>query len=368
MLTTYPNLFKSAYQQISPYVAGKDIEKLKHDYGLKHIIKLASNENPLGPSPKSIIAANQALVDSHYYPDSTAENLRQSLANKFNCSVEQIIIGAGSDSLVHILAQTFISPGDEAIIAQFAFASYKIAVLANQGKPKIIPAKHYAHDLTAMLKAIQSSTKMLFLANPNNPTGSYFDDDELIDFLKQIPPSVLVILDQAYAEYLPEPSNFHAKPAQLLKNYPNLVILRTFSKAYGLAGLRIGYGFADPQIIELLNRIRSPFTITRISLAAAEAALEDDAFITQTTKHNLAARAYFQSKLNQLGLEYLGQQGNFVCVKFGKGTAQRIFTTLLKKGIILRPLNYYQLDDYLRISLGQLNDLQTLVAELQVLL
>lgn len=363
MLRRHPKLIKSSYQKITPYVAGKNDALLKKELKLARVIKLASNENPLGASELAVAAAESALTQCYRYPDSNGTFLKNALSKKFSVPTETILLSAGSDALFHTLAQTFINPDDEVIISEYAFATYEIATLANQGKPVIIPAKQFQHDLAGMLNAISNRTKLIFLANPNNPTGTWFTHETLKLFLQSIPSHILIVLDEAYFEYMQDIADY-PRALELRSLYPNLIISRTFSKAYGLAGLRIAYAFADPSIVELINTIRSPFTISTVSLAAAEAALNDTAFVQQTMQHNIAAKAYFLNQLAELNLENIAQVGNFVTVDFGDN-AESIFNTLLQKGIILRPLKNYRMPNFLRITLGLKEELAWLTQELK---
>lgn len=363
MLRNNKNLIKKSYDTLIPYVPGRDADLLAKDLGLKRVIKLASNENPFGPSPKALVAANKALTKCHRYPDSNAIFLREKLAEKYTIDPSNIIIGSGADSLIHAIAQTFLSIDNEVIISEHAFSSYEIATKANEGNVIIAPSKNYGHDLVAMQNCITEKTKLIFLANPNNPTGTYFSLSHFEKFLKSIPKNILVILDEAYYEYIENDED----SLKLLNTFQNLIILRTFSKAYGLAGFRVGYGFADPSIIELLNRIRSPFTVSVPALAAAVAALDDTEFLEATLEHNKVMRAYFSKALDSMKLNYIGTIGNFLTVNFNSD-ANMLFQTLLKKGIILRPLKNYKMDNHLRITLGLREDLDTLINELEQML
>lgn len=363
MLQHHKNLIKPSFLAITPYVAGKNAELLKKELKLERVIKLASNENALGASKKALRAAREALSQAHRYPDSNGTFLKNTLAEKFSVDTANILLCSGSDSLFHTLAQAFIFPGDEVIISEFAFASYEIATLANQGKPIIIKANHFQHDLPAMLKYLSARTKLIFLANPNNPTGTWFTHQELLVFMQNIPSEVLVILDEAYYEFMSDYPDY-PRAFEVQKKYPNLIISRTFSKIYGLAGFRISYAFADSSIIELIEKIRSPFTITSPSLAAAEAAVQDEEFVAKSIKHNTAAKKYFLAELKKLNLQSIAQAGNFVTVDFGDKT-DKIFQELLQKGIILRPLKNYKMPDFLRITLGLEDELQTVVTELK---
>ncbi len=357
-------LIKTSYENITPYVPGLPAELLAKKLGLSHVIKLASNECPLGASPLAQKAAVDAIRNAHLYPDSDATYLRDKLSERLEFNKNRIIIGSGADSIIHALCQTFVSPGNEVIASQYAFASYEIATKANEGVFKAAKAHDYAHDLPNMLELINEKTRLIFLANPNNPTGTFFNHTAFLDFLQQVPKQVFVILDQAYLEFLEKHDEFDY--LSLLQAHENLIILRTFSKAYGLAGFRVGYGIAHPEIIELLNRIRSPFTISVPALAAASAALDDVDFLQQVIHDNATNKACFSKKLTNLGLNSISNYGNFLTVNFGDKTTD-IFENLLKKGIILRPLNNYQMLEHLRISIGTTEEMNLLINELESL-
>lgn len=355
MLNHHKQLIKPSYLELNPYIPGKNSEVLKQELKLDRVIKLASNENPFGPSPKAIQAASETLKHSHRYPDSDITFLRRKLSEKFSMPIENIIVGSGSDCLFHTIAQAFLNFGDEVILSEFAFAVFEIATLVNQGRPIIVKATHYQHDLSKMAKEINAKTKLIFLANPNNPTGTWFTHAEFETFLQKVPKHILVIYDEAYFEYM-EGYRDYPDALSLQKSFSNLIITRTFSKAYGLAGFRVGYAFADRTIVELLNRIRPPFTVTVPAQAAATAALDDESFLQKTISHNRTARHLMEDALKKLSLQNIAIAGNFVTVNFGPKVLD-IFNTLLTQGIILRPLVNYKMDNFLRISLGSETEL-----------
>lgn len=335
---------------IAPYVPGKPISELAREFGLDEssIVKLASNENPLGPSPKALAAAQDALKDIALYPDGAGFALKAALCNKLGVAQENIVLGNGSNDVLDMAARAFLGPGASAVYAQHAFAVYPIATLTAGAKGIEVPARNYGHDLAAMRAAIRDDTRLVWIANPNNPTGTFLPWADIEAFLHEVPRHVLVVLDEAYGEYLPPADRFDT--VSLIERYPNLLISRTFSKAYGLAGLRVGYGLAQPKVIDLLNRVRHPFNVNAPVLAAAEAALDDVEFLELSYRVNIAGLQQLSAGLSALGLEYVPSKGNFLLVKVGD--AARINQALLKSGVIVRPVGNYGLPEFLRVSVG----------------
>lgn len=335
---------------IAPYQPGKPISELARELGLAEadIVKLASNENPLGPSPRALAAAQDALHDMALYPDGAGFALKAKLSAKLGVEHDQIVLGNGSNDILDIAAQAFLSPGASAVHAEHAFAVYPIATQTVGARSIVVPARHYGHDLAAMRDAIRDDTRLVWIANPNNPTGTFLPWAEIEAFLEAAPERVLVVLDEAYGEYLP-PEN-RCDTAAWLARFPNLLISRTFSKAYGLAGLRVGYGLGHPDVIDLLNRVRHPFNVNLPGLAAAEAALDDDDFLARTYAINMAGMAQLTGGLAELGIEVVPSKGNFVLAKVGD--AARINAELLKRGVIVRPVAGYGLPEFLRVSVG----------------
>jgi histidinol-phosphate aminotransferase len=333
--------------KLSPYIAGKPIEEVAREFNLKmdEIIKLASNENPNGLSLKAVAAIEQTLKDGTRYPDSNGFNLKQKLATKFQIKPEMITLGAGSNEILDFIARVFLNDKSSAVFAQYAFAVYQIVADMANAASIVIPALNYAHDLPAMAVAVQANTKVIFLANPNNPTGTQFTLDQLTAFLKQIPSNVVVVLDEAYVEYRPTFNSF-----DLLKDYPNLIICRTFSKAYGLASLRIGYSVSSIKIADLLNRVRAPFNVTEFALKAAEAVLDDMEYLQKTVAVNQQGLVQLEDGFKKLDIEYIPSFGNFITFKIAN--ASRVNLELLKNGVIVRPLNNYGMNDFLRVSVG----------------
>lgn len=335
--------------QIAPYQPGKPISELQRELGLNEIIKLASNENPLGYGAKARAAMEAALPEIGLYPDGNGYGLKSALMSHHGIAREQIILGNGSNDILELAARTYLTAQSSAIYSQHAFAVYPLVVQAVGARGIEVPAKNYGHDLAAMAAAVEPDTRMVFIANPNNPTGTFLPADELKAGLKRFPPQVLIILDEAYTEYLESQQRYDA--VAWLNEFPNLLVSRTFSKAYGLAGLRVGYGMSHAAVIDLMNRVRQPFNVNSLALAAAEAALGDAEFLEQTRQTNLAGLRQLEECFKQLSLPYIPSVANFISVEVGPN-AGKIYLDLLKQGVIVRPVANYQLPRHLRISVG----------------
>jgi histidinol-phosphate aminotransferase len=335
---------------IAPYQPGKPIAELAREFGLDpaSIIKLASNENPLGASPLAMRAAQLALTDIARYPDGNGFDLKQALSRRFGVDGAQIVLGNGSNDVLDLAARAFLTPGLEAIYAQHAFAVYPLAVQAAGAIGIEVPAREFAHDLDAMLRAVSARTRLVFLANPNNPTGTLMRSVELLAFLRVLPARVLVVLDEAYNEYLPDA--LKSDSVAWLRQFPNLIVTRTFSKAYGLAGMRVGYAFAHSGIADLMNRVRQPFNVNSIALAAATAGLNDHDFVRRAFELNQSGLARITQGLTRLGIAFIPSFGNFVSFKVKD--AGGVFQRLLKRGVIVRPIAGYGMPDHLRVSTG----------------
>jgi histidinol-phosphate aminotransferase len=344
------DLAPSYVRAISPYQPGKPISELAREMGLDEaaIIKLASNENPLGMSPKGKAAALQAMADLARYPDGNGFSLKQALMRRYGVSMDQIVLGNGSNDVLDMAARAFLAPGLAAIYAQHAFAVYPIATLTVGATGIEVPAHEYGHDLFAMLAAITPQTRMMFIANPNNPTGTLLSGDSLVNFLAEVPESVVVVLDEAYTEYLSAEVRYDS--IAWLGQFPNLVITRTFSKVYGLAGLRVGFALASPPVADLMNRVRQPFNVSSVALAAAEAALDDGEFIARSVETNTRGMRQITEGLLDLGLELIPSFGNFVT--FRAGDAAAVNARLLRDGVIVRPISGYGLPEHLRVTIG----------------
>ena len=335
---------------IAPYQPGKPISELAREFNLDpdSIIKLASNENPLGVSPLAMQAMQLAIADLARYPDGNGFELKQAIVRTFGVAMPQVVLGNGSNDVLDMAARAFLAPGVEAIYSQHAFAVYPIATQTIGAKGVAVPARNFGHDLDAMLKAVTAQTRVIFIANPNNPTGTLLRGEELLRFLRAVPASVIVVLDEAYNEYL-EPG-LKTDSIGWLAQFPNLVVTRTFSKAYGLAGLRVGYALGHEAVIDLMNRVRQPFNVNSISLAAAAAALDDREFVRRSYELNATGMRQITQGLAKLGLDYIPSFGNFL--SFKAGDAAKVFQQLLRRGVIVRPVAGYGMPGYLRVSTG----------------
>lgn len=344
------NLAPAYIRSIAPYQPGKPISDLARDKGLEpsQIVKLASNENPLGVSPNAHMAMMDALDEIARYPDGNSVSLRDAVCEKFNVTPSQLVFGNGSNDILDLSARAFLAPGDEAVYSQHAFAVYSLVTQAVGATGVVVPAKEFGHDLDAMLLAITPKTRMVFVANPNNPTGTLIGKAELKKFLSLVPKHTLIILDEAYDEYLTD--ELKAESIGWLAEFDNLVISRTFSKAYGLAGLRVGFGLTSGAIADLMNRVRQPFNVNSIAQAAAVASLGDDEFVERTRALNQAGMVQITQGLEKLGLTFIPSFANFVSFKVAD--ARGVYERLLNQGVIVRPIANYEMPDYLRVSIG----------------
>lgn len=336
-------------QGLHPYEAGKPVEELERELGIHDIIKLASNENPLGPSAYAIEAVQNALAETTRYPDSNGFRLKAALHRYYGLMPEQLTLGNGSNDVLELIARAFLQPGDEVIFSEYAFAVYPIVTQACSAEAVVTPARDYGHNLQAMAEAITERTRLIFIANPNNPTGTALMRDELKAFLAAVPEHVIVVLDEAYTEYV-EAGDF-PDGLELLPQFPNLVVTRTFSKAWGLAGLRVGFAAASKVITDLLNRVRQPFNVSHLALAAAEAVLDDGDYLARSVELNRRGMAQLEQGLKQLGVGYIPSFGNFITADMAR-LAQPLFQALLHEGVIVRPLGGYRMPQHLRISIG----------------
>ena len=351
---TIDDLAPDYIRAIAPYQGGKPISELAREMGLNEadIIKLASNENPLGISPKAQMAIEDAIHDIARYPDGNSFALREVVAKKFKVAHNQIVFGNGSNDILELTARAFLTSKSEAIFSQHAFAVYPLVTQAVGATGVVVPAKDFAHDLDGFLKAITPKTRLIFIANPNNPTGTLIAKDALKAFLQQVPKKVLVVLDEAYDEYL---SVAHKSEAiNWLSTFENLIISRTFSKAYGLAGLRIGFGLMHANVADMLNRVRQPFNVNNVAQAAAVASLNDECFVERSYALNQAGMAQLKQGLNKLGLTYIPSYANFISFKVQH--AADVNQKLLQNGVIVRPIANYEMPDYLRVSIGLLSE------------
>lgn len=333
---------------ISPYVPGKSIPETARELGLDvaKILKMASNESPLGASPRVKAAIQGALADVHYYPDRF--ELVAALSAKLGVAPEALVLGNGSNDVLELAARAFLAPGDSAVYSQYCFLVYPLVVQAVGARGIEVPARGYATDLDAMAKAVRPDTKIVFVANPNNPTGTFNPWAEVRRLVERLPRTVLVVLDEAYGEYLPE--GLRSPTAAWPRALPNVVVARTLSKAYGLAGLRVGFGIASPEVADLMNRVRQPFNVNHLAMVAACAALEDEAFVDECRAVNAAGLVQLRAGLERLGLEYIPPHGNFVTVRVGD--AARVYKALLREGVIVRPIANYGMPEHLRVTVG----------------
>jgi histidinol-phosphate aminotransferase len=333
---------------ISPYVPGKPITELAREMGIpvENIVKLASNENPRGMSPKARAAVEAALAGIERYPDQF--ELIAALAERAGVGADQIVLGNGSNDVLDLAARAFLAPGRSSVFAQHAFAVYPLATMSAGGECLVVPAKHYGHDLAAMRAAIRPDTRIVWIANPNNPTGNFLPYAEVREFLAGVPRDVAVVLDEAYTEYLAPAER--ADTLGWVKEFPNLIVVRTFSKIYGLAGLRVGFGVAAPEVADLMNRVRQPFNVNNLALAAAAAALDDHLFVAESYDLNRRGMEQLVSGFKRLGLEHIPSHGNFVTVAVRDGAA--VNARLLRQGVIVRPIGGYGLPNHLRVTIG----------------
>lgn len=345
----YRLLANNYISDLIPYQPGKPIEELERELGITSAIKLASNENALGPSPKAMAAAQNALSKSHFYPDGGCFLLKQTLAQFLQVETNQLTIGNGSENILEIIMKSYLSDGDAAIISQYAFLTIPLLIKSHGGEIIKIPAHQFGHDIRRMINAITDKTRVIFIVNPNNPTGTYNTHDELKLLLESLSPKILVVIDEAYREYIDQSD--YPDSLKLLKKHPNLLITRTFSKVYGLAALRLGYAISSPEIADILNRARLPFNVNSIAAIAAEAAIHDQDHVQRTVTMNNEGMQQLESALKKIQIDYIPSLGNFITIDI-KANAADIYQKLLLQGIIVRPLAPYELTTHLRVTIG----------------
>ncbi len=361
----YSELAPNYIRAIAPYQPGKPISELERELGITDIVKLASNENPLGASPLAVAAAHAALDDISLYPDGNGFALKTALVHRYGVTHQQVVLGNGSNDLLELAARAFLTVGDKAVYSDHAFAVYPLATQAVGATGISVPAQNFGHDLSAMRHAaVEQGAKLIFIANPNNPTGTFLSGDALLQFLRELPANILVVLDEAYNEYLPQSCRYDS--VSWLAEFPNLVISRTFSKAYGLASLRVGYALGSPQVIDMLNRVRQPFNVNSMAQAAAVAALDDAGFVRQTFELNIKGMAQLSEGLSSLNIDFIPSYGNFI--SFHVVNAARIYRRLLEMGVIVRPISSYAMPDYLRVSIGLESQNQKFLSALKQIL
>lgn len=352
-----------AVLDISPYQPGKPIEELERERGIVGAIKLASNENPRGPSDAVREAIRQATEDLSRYPDGSAYRLRNLVADRLGVDPAQLTFGNGSDEALKIVGRVVLSPGDRGLVDERCFVVYPLTILGCNAEPVRVPSNGWAHDLEAIADAIDERTRIIYLANPNNPTGTWFSEAEFRSFMTRVPDGVWVVLDEAYHEYARDVDGY-PDGVSLLPEYPNLVVTRTFSKVYGLAALRVGYSVSSIAVAELMNRVRQPFNVNSVALAAAEAALRDDAYINESLHLNQEGMKLLEAGFDRLGIEYIPSIGNFISFKVGPH-APDVYDALLNRGVVVRPIANYDMPEYLRVTVGLPEENERFLAALE---
>lgn len=350
---------------LAPYQPGKPVEELERELGVRNALKLASNENPAGPAEGVRAVLEEGWGGVRLYPDANGFVLKASLADRLGTTPDRITLGNGSNDVLDLLARVFVTPGDEVVYSEYAFLVYALVTRATSGRAVVVPARDWGHDLPAMAAAVTDRTKLVFIANPNNPTGTCTDTETLADFLESVPDDVVVVLDEAYCEYV----DWERYPDGLayLARFPNLVVTRTFSKIHGLAGLRIGYAVASREITDLLNRVRQPFNVNHLAQKAALAALADRDHVARCRDINSRGRAHFSGVCEALGLPYIPSMANFLTVAFGDRTTE-VYEALLRQGIIVRPVANYGMPGHLRVTIGMPGEMDMLESALRRIL
>lgn len=374
----FSSLASKSVQALHPYLPGKPIEELQRELGLASIVKLASNENPLGLSEKSIEAVKSVFKDGARYPDGNGYILKKALVDFYaqknqHLKLNQLTLGNGSNDVLELIARAFVSAVDEVIFSEYAFAVYAIVTQAIGAKAVEVPAKDWGHDLVAISAAISEQTKVIFLANPNNPTGTAFSSAELVQFMDSVPQNVLVVLDEAYGEYIDDLA--FPDGLKLIENYPNLIVTRTFSKAWGLASMRVGYAVSNSVIADMLNRVRQPFNVNLFALVGAAAVLSDDEYLQKGVVLNCEGLQQIEKGLSKLGLFFIPSKGNFVTFSVHPENISNktysgadVYQMLLKEGVIVRPLANYKMPDFLRVSIGLPEENQRFLSSLELVL
>ena len=347
---------------IKPYVPGKPVEEVQRELGISKVTKMASNENPLGPSPKAVQAIRDHAAKAHLYPDGGCYYLKRYLASHLGVEPHSIIVGNGSDEIVSIVTRVFIHKGDEAIMGDPSFLMYKIDTQLSQGKVICVPLKEFTIDASAMIKALTPKTKLIFISNPNNPTGTTVNRYQMQHIIERVPSGVLIVCDEAYYEYVDDLE--YPDTLSWIKEGKNIIVLRTFSKIYGLAGLRIGYGIARKGIVSILNRARPPFNVNTLAQVAARASLQDREQLVRSKRVIREAKVFLYKQLGNLKVPFVPSQANFILIKTGEKTRELIHT-LLRKGIILRDMQVYNLPHYIRLTIGRQEDNEIFIRELQ---
>jgi histidinol-phosphate aminotransferase len=358
-----PNdLVCACMRRITPYSPGKSSAEVMAELGLTEVIKLASNENPLGPSPQAVTAMREVLGESHIYPDPTCMELTQALADRLAVSPDSIIVGRGSDEVIHMTGLAFVNPGEEVLYSQYPFALYPFTAHVCNAVPKEVPARGFDHDLPAMAAAITPATKLIFIGNPCNPTGTIVSQAEVDEFMNQVPDGVVVAFDEAYFEYVDDPA--YPDCLQYVREGRDVLVMRTFSKAYGLAGLRVGYGLAGPRVMEGLLLAREPFNVSTVGQVGALAALHDTRHVQRSVELVQAGRTYLYEQFADLGLSYVPSQGNYVLVDTGLD-CREVFKALMQRGITVRTGDIFGLPTYLRVTFGTMPQNEAFITALR---
>ncbi len=369
-MTDFTKSAKPGVLGLRPYQPGKPIEELEREYGVTDIIKLASNENPLGPSPKALEVMRSELQHVWLYPDGNGFELKQKLAARHEVAMSQITLGNGSSDVLEFALRVFVGSGDEVLFSEHSFALYPILTQAVGGTAVVAPAKNWGNDLEALKARISDKTRVIFIANPNNPTGTWLGGGELEAFVQAVPSEILVVIDEAYFDYAIEPAtgaDDYPDTARWVARYPNLMVARTFSKSYGLAGLRVGYAVSHPQVADLMNRVRPPFNVNSVALAAAAAALDDDEHLKRSVKLNAEGLKQLVEGFNTLGLDYIPSVGNFISVDVGRSAAP-LYEALLREGVIVRPVANYGMPNHLRVTVGTQEENERFLSALEKVL
>ena len=344
----YLNYINPGIESINPYEPGKSIEEVMEKYNLKEIVKLASNENSLGPSPKVLKVINN-FKDIHLYPDGDGIRLKSKISEIESINSDQIILGNGSNEILEIISQTFLSPNTESIFSKHAFVVYKLASKVRGSKFHEVNAHQWGHDLNGFLEKINDKTRLIFIANPNNPTGTYLSHENTLEFLNKVPKKVLVVIDLAYFEYVTAAD--YIKTHEILDKFPNVIFTKSFSKIHGLSALRIGYGFGNETLIEIMNRVRQPFNVNSVAQNAAIESLSDQEYLKESINQNTKERLYLYKSLERMSVDYIPSQGNFICIDT-KSSGKEVFESLMKKGVIVRPIDLYEMPTHIRVTIG----------------
>lgn len=364
MRVDFRSLANSSIRDLTPYQPGKPIEELERELGITSSIKLASNENPLGPSQKVVLAAQEALSKAHFYPDGSCYELKQALSQFLSVNPEKITIGNGSENILELITKAYLNKDSAAVVSQYAFLTIQILIQSYGAEMRMVPANQWGHDIPAMIKAVNEKTRILFLVNPNNPTGTYTNEKDFRLLMESVPPHVLIIADEAYSEYISQTD--YPDALNYLSDYPNLIITRTFSKVYGLAALRLGYAISSPEIADILNRARLPFNVNTIASKAACAALCDQEHVKKSVALNAQGMLQVEEGLQKLPLPYIPSIGNFITIDVTD--AANMYQKLLLEGVIVRPLKAYDMPRHIRVTIGTYEQNERFLATIRKLI